>query len=379
MEKRDKPSKFLNSNYNFNIASIDKNKVSFPKNTPYIKKELNPNGLDLKKLFNPNIKTNILDAETEKILFGTDFHGNWEDYIKTKEKFKQLKKEDKADILVFGGDLIHKYPNQGYKDESKRILDDLIDNDENDIIALMGNHELGHVYQFEFSTTVDGKRHDFVGPFEEKIEDNRKKYADFFLNMPYTIRTKSGVVLNHAGLHPALGGWKKGYGDLVEKVDNLIYANMFDHGELLEYLKDLAGKYIVARFMKENGKPLKLDKEYFDDYTPEIGEVFNNFAEKNYLWDMYFNMNEFQYGDEYDIMLCLFLDKMGRGFAKQNFVLSGHVHEPKGYNIVNSRQLRVTSSMHVEDDSKKRLALVDAGGKYSSINELVDNLQNLYE
>ena len=115
----------------------------------------------------------IIDIDQGRLLIASDLHGNWEDY----QAIKSTKGKD--DILILGGDLVHGYP--GYEDKSVQILDDLIDNPDPSVIALLGNHELMHVYHMA-KAVKNG--HDFAGPLEEKIKGNRKKYVDF-MRLPF--------------------------------------------------------------------------------------------------------------------------------------------------------------------------------------------------
>lgn len=297
----------------------------------------------------------------------SDIQGNWEDYRKIRDRYQALKRQGKADILVLDGDLIHGY--QGYEDKSVQILDDLIDNPNTSVITPMGNHELMHVYHMQ----VSKKGQSFVEPFEEQIEHNRERYVEFMKQMPYAIRTSGGVLINHTGANPPMAGFaRQPYEQLVQRTDGFELMDGLDHDAILEQLKK------VTREAMEKQYGQKLADDFFDDYSPQIGQVFGQTDIGNYLWDVFFNKNEFEYGEEqYQAMLGRFMQTMGRGERPQRFLVSGHIEVPEGYKVVNGKQLRICSSYGAED-SNKVLAVVDASKKYNSVDELVSDLQPVH-
>ena len=314
---------------------------------------------------------NILDIDNGKILVATDIHGNWEDYVKIREKYKTLKRNEKADILAYDGDIIHS--DGKYEDKSLEILDDLIDNPDKSIIPVLGNHELMHIYHLEIKKGEMSTS--FAEPLEIRIEqerkNNREKYIKFMKQMPYAIRTKGGVVINHTGPNPPMAGFcRKGYENLV-KFDSFRLMNQLDHDKILNPLKD------TTRELIEQDYGHKLADNFFDDFSPQIGQIFSSSPIGNYLWDVFFNMNEFDFkGGVYNLMLDNFLKTMSNGNKKQEFLVSGHIWVPDGYKTINGTQLRICSSSGTSD-SNKVLALVDASKEYVIIEGLVQDLQYL--
>lgn len=311
---------------------------------------------------------NIIDIDKGKILVATDIHGNWEDYVKIREKYKTLKSQGKADMLTYDGDIIHS--DGKYEDKSLEILDDLIDNPDKTIIPVLGNHELMHIYHLEVKK--DKMDTSFAEPLEIRIEKegkNREKYIEFMKQMPYAIRTKGGVVINHTGPNPPMAGlYRKGYGDLVQKYDSFNLMDQLDHDKNLDPLK------ITTRKLIEKDYGHKLADNFFDDFSPQIGQIFLSSPLGNYLWDVFFNMNEFGFEERmYNEMLDKFLKTMSNGNKKQEFLVSGHIWVPDGYKTINATQLRICSSSGTSD-SNKVMALVDASQEYLVIDSLVDKL-----
>jgi len=301
---------------------------------------------------------NIIDMDQGRLLVASDIQGNWEDYCKIRSRFSSLKAEGKADILVLDGDLIHGYP--GYVDNSVRILDDLIDNPDPAVIALLGNHELMHIYHMR----VQKAGRSFVEPFEQQIAYDREKYVGFMKRMPYAIRTLGGVLINHTGASCVIA--------FAESDGVFSGINSLNHDDILNYLKQE-----IKESMK--GIERELPENFFDKYMPAIGSLFARMEIGTFLWDVFFNKNEYdphkEYAFGYPFILEDFLQAMSIG-RPQNFLISGHIEVPSGYQVVEDRQLRICSSYGAEE-SRKTLVLVDASRNYQSIQELVDDLQLL--
>lgn len=305
----------------------------------------------------------IIDMSKGNILVASDIQGNWEDYQRIRTMFLNLKNQGKTDILVLDGDLIHGY--KGYEDRSVQILDDLISNADPSVICLMGNHELMHIYHMQVSKNGQS----FVEPFEDQIKHNREHYMNFIKSMPYAIRTAGGVLINHTGANIPMAGYSgEEYGQLA-RADGFRLINNLNHDKMLEQLKK------ATREVMEKQYGQKLADDFFDDYSPEIGQIFMETDIGQYLWDVFFNKNEFEYKKQYPVILDKFMQTMSTGLP-QRFLISGHIEVPEGYAIISGKQLRICSSYGTREKNKV-LALVDASREYSSINKLVADLQPL--
>src|SRR3989344_1835404 len=129
----------------------------------------------------------IIDINAGRLLIASDLHGNWKDYQRIRELYEGLKAQGRADRLILDGDLVHGYP--GYEDRSVKILDDLMNNHDSSVMALLGNHELMHIYHMSGVAKNGHDLHDSAGPLEEQITGSRAKYVDFMKRMPYAVRT----------------------------------------------------------------------------------------------------------------------------------------------------------------------------------------------
>jgi len=291
----------------------------------------------------------VLDLEGGILLLATDLHGNLEDYQRVKAIFHEMRGRGEAQRLVLMGDLVHRYNSEPHPDGSKEILDDLIDNPDPRIIPLLGNHELMHIYGM-YNVSKLGQL--FVPELEALFGKDKKKYHAFMKSMPYAVRTKGGVLINHPGPSAAVTGIpQQDYMSLLTQTDGISFMQNLDHDAILKKAR-AAG----------NGDEC-------------LG--FHETPEGAYLWEVFFNKNEAEYpGRMYKIILNCFLMIMSRGYEKQNFLVSGHIPEQEGHRVLHDKQLRLCSSYGADKD-KKTISIVDAGRKYESIQELVDDLRPL--
>jgi len=58
------------------------------------------------------------------------------------------------------------------------------------------------------------------------------------------------------------------------------------------------------------------------------------------------------------------------------FLVSGHIREPEGYKTIADKQLRISSS-YGANPGKKTIAMINAGRKYETIEEIVDDLERI--
>src|SRR3989344_3864967 len=302
---------------------------------------------------------NVIDINDARLLVASDIRGNWDNYRKIRDTFQTLRREGEADVLVLNGNLIQ--GSGGYQDRSLQILDDLIDNPQPNIITLLGNREFFHIYNI----AVVAGGHDFTEQFEDQIERDREKYVGFMQKMPYAIRTRGGVVINHAGANHAIA--KSSY-NVAQCVNGSGFLDGFDHGAVVAKLK------IATRLAMEKELGSELADDFFDDYSPQIGQVFAQTSEGRYLLDVFTNGNEASYGAwQYDSLLMGFIEKMSGRNRPQRHLMSGNMLVPGEYQMVGGLQLRLGSSGNAEDSSRV-LGLVDASRRYPYIDELVDDL-----
>jgi hypothetical protein len=307
---------------------------------------------------------NVHDIHAGRIVVASDIHGNWEDYQRVRKRFEQLRKANRAEVLALGGDIIH---SERGEDSSVRILDDLIDNPDDCVLSMMGNHELAHIYHM----SVSAGNHSITDAFEEQVAGKRERYAGFMKKMPYAIRTRGGVLINHSGANAAMSK-KCGFTNLNAFVDGFNLIDLLDHDAVIEELKTF-----VRCAYRQEGKTLP--EGFFDGYTPEIGQIFGDSGIGKYLWDVFFNGNEHEYGNNYRSILNSFLEVMSTGRDPLQFLVSGHLPVPaEGYQTLYGTQLRA-SLTHCADKSRRKLPLIDAARNYDTIEQIVNSMVPLEE
>ena len=81
----------------------------------------------------------------------------------------------------------------------------------------------------------------------------------------------------------------------------------------------------IARKETEQRYGHKLVDDYFDEYSPEIGDVFARTDIGNFLWDLFFPVGEY----DKEIME-IFLKTLSTEYHEQKYIVSGHTDSPEG-------------------------------------------------
>ncbi|PKQ61108.1 hypothetical protein BZG02_16825 [Labilibaculum filiforme] len=289
----------------------------------------------------------IDDIQFGKLMIVSDLHGNGFDFRQILKVYHALKSEGKADYLVFLGDLIHAYPGK-QKDESLEIVKNLIDWKTNqkasDIICLLGNHEFVHIYHI----ALQRGNLEFTSWFENRIRKNRETIVRFFMDMPFMLRTKGGVLINHTG-----------------SSDRYEHCSETD----FNWLKEYAHKGQFDAHIRT-----------IQSYHPSIGSQFMDTKEGNYLWDVFMNGNERQYGEKYLDMIddLLRFATIDREQYPMTVLVSGHVGVDYGAETIGDYKLRLCSSAGCLRDLEKKFLLIDAEKKYSNSVELLECCHDLF-
>lgn len=304
-----------------------------------------------------SLENKFVDINQGKLMVVSDIHGNWNDYQQAIQNFEELKARGEADFLIFEGDLIHGYP--GYVDDSRRIIDDLIErgaNQNSDIVTLLGNHDMIHIYHIMLQK---GSLH-FTIPFEQAIQDNRGIYMDFLKSMPFAVRTAGGVMLIHSGASAIIGtGQEINYGISFD------YFKLWPHDQILNEVANIAFQSQVPF--------------HTSTFNPYIGKIFGQKKRGQFLWEVLMNKNEYQYGEAYFGFISRFLEFMGTGHSVPlNVLVSGHIEVSDGVQVVCDEQLRISSGYGSRTDSHKKYLLIDASKTYTNAYELASECRNLY-
>lgn len=293
-----------------------------------------------------------------KIMVVADLHGHWQDFTQVLHLFHKHQAKGKADYLVLLGDLVH--AKHAKEDASVAMIDALIQEGCNqvksNVFALLGNHELVHVYHIEL-----WKAGLPITPrFEIDIEGRRQRYINFFMDMPFALRTPGGTLLQHSGASHPFSHYRE-----EEAAPNLNQLRNWDHLHYLERLALRAG--------------LSPDQNLNEQLHPTIGTLFRSFPFGNFLWEFLMNKNEKQYGVKYEQMIGPFLDHFSEPSKPPlTCMINGHVQEPKGAKVIGKRQLRLSSSKGAASRSLKKYVLIDGNRTYADANELMTGVKPLY-
>ncbi|MBN2598234.1 metallophosphoesterase family protein [Labilibaculum sp.] len=289
----------------------------------------------------------ICDIQFGKLMIVSDLHGNGFDFRQILKVYRKLKSEGKADYLVFLGDLIHAYPGKR-KDESLEIIQELIKMGANKkgsgVICLLGNHEFVHIYHIPLQ-----RGHlEFTSWFENRIRKNREEIVRFFMDMPFMLRTKGGVLVNHTGSSDRYAQTKG--------IDLNWFKRYSHEGEFVAHIENI------------------------NTYDPQISSLFMKTAKGDYLWDVLMNGNERQYGEEYLEMVddLLQFASVDRENSPMTTLVSGHIGVDYGAETIGSRKLRLCSSAGCLRDLEKKYLLIDAEKRYTNSLELLECCCDLY-
>lgn len=308
-----------------------------------------------KPIFTPE-SPKFIDIAKGKILAVTDLHGNLRDFEQVFKTFAMLEAEGKATHLVFLGDLIHARKTTDY---SVEILDRLMamgcNQPDSKVYALMGNHEMVHIYHVELWRGGESYTH----AFEEAIKGKREKYIRFLMDMPFAIRSFGGVLLHHSGAGAILGTKRhKEYDVRFKMLKNWPHEQILDGLFHHPHLEGLHHTRV---------------------YLPMAGMWFREMKEGAFLWEFFMNKNERQFGDRYPRYLRQFLKYMFKDHPRAgSVVVTGHIPVPGGLEVIDGLQLRLSSSFGAESDAKKTVLLFDAEKVYPNALKLAENCFRLY-
>jgi hypothetical protein len=323
----------------------------------------------------------VKTLESGRAMIVTDIHGDWDAYVRYRDRFLELKSAGSADVLIFTGDMIHSYgpPEQ---DHSLEIILDILQLKKSlgdALITLLGNHEVPHLYSIELRKG----NLEFTARFEHAMGEHRRKILRLFNEMPIYIRTRAGVSICHTGgaatfLKP--GG--------AATIFTLSHERIWQEAQTI--LPDENLKTARAAFQTRFG--LNYDEEVYnllaitspkdrryDDllYGNAISSYHNDFQ---LLWETLFNKNEHQYRSiRYGLFLDALLRELGDEYTPQRYLVTGHIDCPaNGHTIVSGKQLRIASGKHAHKQDARKYLLVDMGQPIENMRDLVTGLGSVY-
>jgi len=312
----------------------------------------------------------------------TDLHGDWDAYRRYRNRFVDLQAKDRADCLIFTGDLIHAEDPQA--DGSIEIVLDVLKLRQTygpAIIYLCGNHELPHIYSISLAK---GERV-YTPDFEKALNNSgrRAEIIDLFRTLPFYLRTQSGLALAHAGA-PAQ----------IAAADTPLKLFNWSHRSLLSWADTVIGSENIEALRQgyanaNKGIPYKVLAKYFLDVSsptdPRYDDLLRGFIAtsaplfEELLWPALFTRCEEWYGlADYRIFLEALLTELSRDFTPQKLLVAGHMPLKGGHKIVAGRHLRIASSRHATPRQAGQYLLFDTAAPLENIKDLTQQLGSVF-
>ncbi|HEU5098848.1 MAG TPA: metallophosphoesterase [Roseiflexaceae bacterium] len=318
-----------------------------------------------------------LDAGVAMVV--TDLHGDWDTYVRYRDRFIELRAARLADCLIFTGDLIHREPDAGADRSLDMVLDILALQERygDAIVYLCGNHELPHLYGF-----VLGKgRTEYTPGFEAALSQSGRRgdILALFESLPFFIRTAAGVSIMHAGASAPLA-------------DRAQAARLFDwdHGTLRawagERLAEGDRAELRSGYARLSGESAydAMARRYLavsGPADPRYDDLLGGFfvtahPDFRIVRRALFTRCEQEDSEEaYTARLTAALEQLSVGYAPQRLLVAGHMATLGGHTVVAQRHLRLASGAHARPATARAYLLFDTARSIESIDDLLSGLQ----
>ncbi len=314
-----------------------------------------------------------VDLSTGIAFVVSDLHGAWEPYARYRDHFLDLYERRQADILILLGDVIHGYGTVE-EDFSLHILWDIMrlqqQLGQEAVIALLGNHELPHIYGVMLSKGGI----EFTPRFERALGENRGEVIDFLKTLPFLIRTSGGVLMTHAGAAAS-----------VTVPEVAVRLLDFSHEALLNEARRLAPRDDVLNLIQMH---MGLTADDYDRmarhylavdgpgdpryYDLLYGLIASNLKEWVPLWDFFFTQCEQGMSrDMYRKIVDRFLKTYSEPNCPQMVLVTGHISTKDGYEVVEELQLRLASWAHATPKNAGCYLLLDVSRPVESAADLL--------
>lgn len=326
------------------------------------------------------VRNRVVDIDTGVVMVVTDLHGDGELYTRYRDVFLQLRAQGLAQTLVFTGDLIHS-EGAPEADQSLDIILDLITLQAElgpNLVVLLGNHEMPHIYHVPLSKGD----HIYTPRFEAALGDDRAKVLAYFRSLPFFIRTPAGVTICHAGAFP-------------EAQDPEVMAKLrsFSHEAVLaaaaaEMPPDQRPALRRAVSELSDVPYVELARTYtavaderdprYDDYL--LG-IFAGYQEDfRMLWSALFSRNEHDQGmAAYHRQVLALLADLSESYAPQSVLVTGHIGCRNGYRVIaEGSHLRIASGVHAHPYRSARYLLFNAKRPVASADDLLPGLGSVF-
>jgi hypothetical protein len=317
-----------------------------------------------------------VDIDSGVAMVVTDLHGEGAVYAHIRQKFVNMYEKGQVQYLILCGDVIHGY-GPAEDDHSIPILLDLMrlqaHYGADTVILLLGNHELPHIY----GTTLAKGDKEFTPRFERALNQSGQREAvlAFLRSLPFFVRTKAGVLINHAGAASAI--------HTAELAEHVL---TFDHEALLRLAEDkILNGYPVHR-LTENREYMAQSSYYLGVEGPNDPRlthflrgqlIAQTSSEFELLWDVLFTRNELGWSAEaYEFVLREYLACISTvSQYPQRVLVSGHISVQGGHAIIAKQQLRLASYTHAIPHNEGAYLLLDCGQPVSTAAQLVPFLR----
>ncbi len=320
----------------------------------------------------------VIDLEEGIAMIVTDLHGDGDAYTRYRDRFLDLQAQGQVDYLILTGDLLHRTPPA--PDDSLAIILDVIKLKAelgDRLIYLMGNHEFPHRY----SITLQKGNDLFTPRFEwamahYQMGEHRPAIMALLDSLPFYVRTKTGVVLCHAGAFPGVDErlFSLSHEEILAETAVAIPQDMRPgYRNLLARQSRLSYEQLVHNYFAITDPH---DPRY-DDYL--IGSIaLNNHPDMSLLWSAFFTRNEKQHGHAYPTYQQNLLHLLAKRFYPQHILVTGHIDCQGGYTLINQQQLRLASAKHAHPRESGLYLLLDVGEKVNSAEDLISNLGSVF-
>jgi Icc-related predicted phosphoesterase len=322
----------------------------------------------------------VRDIDSGKVMVVTDLHGDYDAYTRYRDRFLTLRERGDANVLVFCGDLIHAEPSA--PDRSLDIVRDVIalkDKLGHDLIYLLGNHELPHLYH----TALARGDHVYTIAFEHRLGAHRAEVIALLDGLPFYVRTRAGVALSHAGAAEEIATPKK-----MAALFNYSHAAAFAKAD--RAIGGASRESLQRAIEKMSGEPYAdMAREYLAVAGPDdarygdllrgaLATMFHD--DYGLLYAALFTRNEYQYGAaNYPTILDHFLKALSQGYEEQHVLVTGHIVVNGGHTLVANRQLRLASAAHAHPREAGLYLLFDASRPIVDVKDLRNGLRSVFK
>jgi hypothetical protein len=312
----------------------------------------------------------------------TDLHGDWDAYVRYRDRFIDLHADGRVDCLILTGDLIHT-ESDVERDRSVEIVLDVMAlraKYGSAIIYLCGNHEMPHIYSISLAK---GSR-EYTPAFEASLSQSGRQdeIIALFDSLPFYVRTRSGVSLAHAGASAVLTETQNAL-----KIFNWSHQDLLDRADRSLDSQDVAAFRRAYVGLTGADSYQALAKHYLavtsaDD--PRYDHLLRGFLATSapsfeLLWSALFTKCEDEYGKrDYAIFLDAMLQELSTGFWQQQVLVTGHMVVRNSSKIVARRQLRLASGQHARPREAGKYLVFDSGRPVQAAEDLLEGLGSVY-